>query len=656
MGLFDTLYGDCQGYLELRAMRDKKVKNREFFILSDTKRIKSWVAMLGKQHDLYFAIATRNGKTGKGTKEDIVNVPAVFLDIDFNKVDEGSAIAKLDAFPLQPTIRVMSGGGLHVYWCLKEPADREDIPQLETIMRGLCMRLDGDRNATDASRILRIPNSTNFKYKPPKQVILQHCNGTRYNLSDFDDFMDVPVDLPRSTSIQVNNEELNRVMACPFMRFCEEEAAHLGYEQWLAMISQLMHLRGGRALIHKLSKPYSGYKAKETDDKINNAQDTLVGPYTCEVIRAKCGYDCGVHCGVRAPAGLAYRQGSFESDTNDTNDTNDTFEEPDTKRYKTDTNDDTSLVHPELGESDKVRKWLDLTDGVFHYTDAARDLQLKSTKNLRNILTRLCRENVVERIGSMSGTYQRVDSHFTPTTLFGTSVSEYKCVLPLDLSEIVKVQPGNLIVVAGDSNAAKTWTLLEFCRLNLNTHKIRYINSEMSDEELNSRLCCYDGRMDLGDWRKVEFGRIEKNYHHHIVPDAVTIIDFIDIHSDFYRMGEIFKSIHEKLGKGICIVAIQKKMGVPVGKGGEVTKEKARLYVSLNLVKRVGTYPFIIASLEKVKISRDMRYRAEGSVRSFEVNPDDATCTTLDHWHRPSKEEYKMMATGMCDGKRTIVY
>jgi hypothetical protein len=344
------------------------------------------------------------------------------------------------------------------------------------------------------------------------------------------------------------------------------------------------------------------------------------------------------------------RYGPGPSDTNDTNDTNGTngtSAEGDTNRYKLDTNYDTNLVRPELSDSDKIRKWLDITDGVFHYTDVARDLRFKDTKNTRNILSRLLKENVIERIGTKSGTYQRIDTQFTPQKLFQSKDSEYRCTLPLGLSEFVKIQPGNLIVVAGDGNAAKTWFMLEFCRLNLRTHRIRYINSEMSDAELDGRLLSYGSWMDTDLWNRVDFGRVEKNYHHHILADQATVIDFIDIHKDFYAIGDILKSIHEKVGSGICVVALQKKKGEPLGKGGEATKEKSRLYVSLNLILRPGFSPYVMAYLEKVKLSRNPKFNANGLVRSFEVDLDNSKAiTNMGDWRRAGKEDYRLMRGG----------
>jgi len=277
-------------------------------------------------------------------------------------------------------------------------------------------------------------------------------------------------------------------------------------------------------------------------------------------------------------------------------------------------------------------------------------LQVRSTKNVKNILTRLLRDNIIERVGTKSGTYQRIETTFTPIKLFQSTGCEFDCVLPLDLSDVAKVQPGSLVVVAGDSNAAKTWFMLEFCRLNLLTHKIRYINSEMSDEELDGRLLSYKNRMEMDLWAKVEFGRADKNYHHHLVRDAVTIIDFIDIHRDFYMIGDVFKSIHEHLGTGICLVAIQKRQGQPLGKGGDATKEKSRLYIALNRIRRHNSHPYVMAYLEKVKLSRDFRFDANGLATSFEVNLEDSTAIRYNSWHRASKEEYKLMAGGFGNG------
>jgi hypothetical protein len=109
------------------------------------------------------------------------------MDLKEPTMDEWEKLEiKLDEFPLNPTYIVNSGGGFHLYWQLKEPVLQEGISQVEGILRRLATYFDGDKAATDSSRILRIPGTLNYKYKPPRLVTARSAIDHEYNLSDFD--------------------------------------------------------------------------------------------------------------------------------------------------------------------------------------------------------------------------------------------------------------------------------------------------------------------------------------------------------------------------------------------------------------------------------------------------------------------------------------
>src|SRR5690606_1795718 len=151
--ILTTLYDECEGLLELRAFRGP-TRPREFFDLSDKAGISKFLKE-HKQFDLYFAVATRKDRTS-GKKENILHIPAVWVDIDFKETPEHVAIKSIVEFPLQPTIMVQSGGGYHLYWKLKEPAGPGDVEKVEKVLYGIAQALQGDGASGEAARILQI--------------------------------------------------------------------------------------------------------------------------------------------------------------------------------------------------------------------------------------------------------------------------------------------------------------------------------------------------------------------------------------------------------------------------------------------------------------------------------------------------------------------
>lgn len=64
------------------------------------------------REDLCVGVASRRNAVG-GSLGNCYEFPALFVDIDSKMIPEVEARARLDRFPLQPSITVQSDGGLH---------------------------------------------------------------------------------------------------------------------------------------------------------------------------------------------------------------------------------------------------------------------------------------------------------------------------------------------------------------------------------------------------------------------------------------------------------------------------------------------------------------------------------------------------------------
>jgi hypothetical protein len=275
-----SLYAYCEGQIELRALPSK---HQKFFALDDFKAIEGFC----REHEgenLYFAVATRNGG---GTKDHIKDIPAVWTDIDFKDLPHDEAKKKIRAFPLRPTFILESGGGYHAYWMLKEPHTKDDIEAVEALNRAIASSLQGDPAACDASRILRLPDTNNFKYKPSRPVKCIHYNpGMEYDLDDFE-FLPPPAalecDPQGSTTYNKHTSSYRHVTQNPPTRLKKgRNKRNIGFSQGVRDES-LFHLanhlvKGGMAqeqieiylkfIASKCDPPFS---EKETKDKIKSA-------------------------------------------------------------------------------------------------------------------------------------------------------------------------------------------------------------------------------------------------------------------------------------------------------------------------------------------------------------------------------------------------
>jgi hypothetical protein len=613
------IYEGSTGLLELRAMSNGSVRIREYVELGDRKSIREFCDRHA-EHDIYFGVATRDGKGGK--KANIVSIPALWVDIDFKTTPREVAEKKLAEFPLRPTIVVSSGGGMHPYWKLREPAGADEIQQVEAVLKGLATALGGDMAATDATRILRLPNTRNHKYpdKPMVKILGDWSTGAEYNLADFDDYID-RWETEESTPQPPVTGNIEKIMQCRFMAHCEDQAAILPEPEWYAMITQLAKERGGPARIHDLSRLYPKYRKSETDQKIIQALNNT-GPMTCMKIKSI--WDCGMDCGVKSPAALAYKVAKdVASEMFDANVASEMFVAP--RRE-----DVISMLHS--GEPGKDRnmaleakEWLSAWDlQNFSIEDLTQDLSLSSEKeksNIRVILSRLVRDGVIRR--TSRGLYAKVvqkeaiDWYDAPT-------KELDISLPLDLGRLVKIYPKNIIVIAGEQNAGKTALLMDIARTNMKKMRTHYFSSEMGAQEFRSRVDRYTD-VSREDWRdNLKVWSLSSDFEKDLDPGGLNIIDFLELSDNFYQIAGIFRRMYDILEGGVAVIAIQKTKGAEAGRGGSMSLEKPRLYVTLSIEEQTVDVPrHTIAKIVKAKSVRDPSRNPNGLSFRFRI-PDGA--------------------------------
>ena len=172
------------GSRELRALRKGGRPATRKVDVGDLLGVDEFVDRF-RERDIYVGVATRaNGKGGQ--LKDCLGLHAVFIDMDFKDFSsEADARAKLEHFPLPPSCVVATGGGLHTYWFLTEPLHLEDggARYAKQLLRALAEVLGADRASAEPARILRLPDTFNYKYEPPRPVVVETLDvARRYSL------------------------------------------------------------------------------------------------------------------------------------------------------------------------------------------------------------------------------------------------------------------------------------------------------------------------------------------------------------------------------------------------------------------------------------------------------------------------------------------
>ena len=103
----------------------------------------------------------------------------------------------------------------------------------------------------------------------------------------------------------------------------------------------------------------------------------------------------------------------------------------------------------------------------------------------------------------------------------------------------------------------------------------------MGGAELKTRLQKFDD-ISLSQWKFNAYSR-DRDFADVVFKgeNSLNIIDFLEVHEDFYLVGEKIKQIHAALSGAVAIIAIQKNKGSDMAVGGNRTMEKARLVVNI---------------------------------------------------------------------------
>lgn len=148
------------------------------------------------RENVYMGVCLRSARWprgSRGTSELALESWCVWVDLDYKLLDKDltagrvKALEIVKAFPAKPSIIVKTGGGIHLYWLLKEPATGDDLRRIPSVNLALATALKGDPKSRDLARILRIPEYQNLKYSPAPVCEVSVWNpDLRYALFDFD--------------------------------------------------------------------------------------------------------------------------------------------------------------------------------------------------------------------------------------------------------------------------------------------------------------------------------------------------------------------------------------------------------------------------------------------------------------------------------------
>ncbi len=237
-----------------------------------------------------------------------------------------------------------------------------------------------------------------------------------------------------------------------------------------------------------------------------------------------------------------------------------------------------------------IKEFIENSKGSFSVRDIDNEFGLKTRqeKNARSqALYIWLNKKIIKRDKLVAGKYHIIDNEIDFIDYDAPAEEQFPITLPFNLHKYIHICPKSIIVFAGSTNAGKTSILLNILKLNRHQdYKLMYLMSEMGNGEYIRKIKGFGEP--LNKWKKVmaasksyDFQGAIQNHN----PNGITCIDYLEsVNGEFHRMGSQIRDIYDSLDDGLAIIAIQKHSQQNVGRGGELTMEKARLYCTVDFL------------------------------------------------------------------------
>ena len=240
---------------------------------------------------------------------------ALWIDVDCGeaKADEGKGyrtqaegLRKFKEFctttKLPAPIIVDSGYGIHAYWLLEETIGRMEWEALADRLHELCKENEFivDPAVFEASRVLRIPGTFNYKGTDPAEVKVINDISKRIPYATMKELLgapepkeQVPDFIPRGLSPLMSQLVSNRVKrfqtimlksvkgeGCAQLLHCFQNQDTIEYNVWRSALSIASFCVDRDSAIHKMSSKHPEYDFNETERKADNLVKTGA-PHHC---------------------------------------------------------------------------------------------------------------------------------------------------------------------------------------------------------------------------------------------------------------------------------------------------------------------------------------------------------------------------------------
>jgi hypothetical protein len=200
-----ALFSKCtSGQIEIRQMVNGRIERQDWVSINELR-----MPQLASDADVFVGTAARCASS-EG-KEKLVEIPALWLDLNLKDINKAKVEEKLCSFPLAPSIVVCTEDGWHLCWVLKETAKCDQIGRVENLNKRLAQYFGGSQEGADPARFRRLPGTMNLLLNPPVQVNCEYLSTDQYSLDELERILPTLLERDQSAVNDINQRSMPEV-------------------------------------------------------------------------------------------------------------------------------------------------------------------------------------------------------------------------------------------------------------------------------------------------------------------------------------------------------------------------------------------------------------------------------------------------------------
>jgi hypothetical protein len=283
-----------QGVYCVTGIKDGRAVNR--FAETLDQLIEIIDELKSDQFNVFVALSSFNNHSRKA--DNALFSRSLFIDLDVDPENpkkyrsKEEALTALEDFvqisKFAPPIRVDSGGGVHAYWLLDQDIPIAEWKKYADKFKKFCleyMKIDTAVTA-DAARVLRCPDTFNYKTDPPRPTELLDEDFGQYSFHHIQEFLGVipptveeilasiePDLPPKPDNFEyVFSDIVVKSLTgqgCNQIKRIVIEQASVEEPLWRAGLSVAVRCSDSKDSIHQMSNKHPGYSPEQTEVKAN---------------------------------------------------------------------------------------------------------------------------------------------------------------------------------------------------------------------------------------------------------------------------------------------------------------------------------------------------------------------------------------------------